>query len=159
MTRCIAIGIALAALCACGGSQTETKTGESEGAEGDVTSAEAEGEARGDEGAGEGGSESELSDEERALMELRSRQLAGCEAMCGRLAECAIADAEAREPEELEGEDLEALAERQNEECRRQCEGSELSLRQIETIEDCVEAEEGCEAFLDCLDAVQPEAE
>ena len=97
-----------------------------------------------------------ISEEERILAAHMARQNDACEAMCARLTECAIADTRAHAPEQLEGVDVEALAREHRRQCASQCEAAELSVRQVDTIEQCTETAADCEAFVDCLDAVQP---
>ncbi len=145
------VGIASALLAvslasgACGSSQTtDEQKGEARGAEAE------------DPGTGEPG---ELSDEERALIELDARQQEACSEMCARLSECAVADAEATQPEELEGEDYEELGRAVARECTAECRENELSGRQVEVLETCTAEEETCEAYLVCLEAAQPEPE
>lgn len=137
MTRSIAY-LALAALIACGGSQAPEDDAPSDPPE-------------------ERPAQPEMTEEERVLAAHMARQGEACEAMCARLTECAIEDTEKHAPEELEGVDLEALARQHRKSCEGPCKDAEISVRQVETIEDCNEAGKSCEAYLDCLDAAQPE--
>jgi hypothetical protein len=101
--------------------------------------------------------QSAISEEERLLAAHLARQHAACEAMCERITDCAVADAEQNAPEALEGVDVDALAGEHRRRCTAQCEDSELSVRQVDTVESCTEAEGTCDEFVDCLDAVQPQ--
>jgi hypothetical protein len=98
-----------------------------------------------------------ISEEERVLAAHMARQNAACEAMCGRITDCAVADTQQNAPEALEGMDVDALAREHRRRCTAQCEDAELSVRQVDTMEGCTEAEGSCDEFVDCLDAVQPQ--
>lgn len=140
MMRARLIAAALALGAACGGAEEEET----------VPPAGGEEEARAD---GEGEDASQRG-ERAAVAEVRARREAACRDMCERLTICAVADAEAHQPEELEGEDLDELADAHTRACVSQCRDSEPGPDQVETIEACVDAQEGCEPLLDCLDAV-----
>jgi hypothetical protein len=133
---------ACAALCllACGGSQ---KTEEPNG-------------SAADDAAGE----EQAMSEEQILAAHQARQFEACEVMCDQLTECVLEDTWENAPEALEGIDVDAFAAHYKEtRCLTPCQTSELSVRQVETMEGCNEAGGTCEEFLACLDAVQPQPE
>ncbi|HET6611683.1 MAG TPA: hypothetical protein VFG83_06835 [Kofleriaceae bacterium] len=78
-----------------------------------------------------------------------------CSAMCPRLTECAVADTRKNSPKTLENIDVDALTAAHTKKCEDQCTDAGLSHRQLQVIEDCMNAGGDCEAFVTCLEAAE----
>lgn len=154
--------LALALLLGCGGSETREETPPPEpdfdrGAPAEREAAPGVGEEKAAD-AQERQDASAMTEKERLLAAHRARQDENCAAMCTRLTECVLADTRENAPEKLEDVDVEELARHYRErKCLSPCQASELSVRQVDTMEACTEAESSCEELLDCLDDVQPQ--
>jgi hypothetical protein len=95
---------------------------------------------------------------EESLRALRAAQESSVEAMCERLADCAVEDAQKNmSPEERQKGlgNVEELLPRYRAECEEEANRSDLSPRQVQTIQRCVTDETSCETFVPCLDQVQ----
>jgi len=89
------------------------------------------------------------------LRKLREAQEGGCLPMCERITECAVADARKNmSPEELAKLDLEKTAPQNTEQCTDSCNGSELSLRQVKVMYECLNLQGECPKYLACLDRI-----
>lgn len=87
----------------------------------------------------------------------QQNQLAACTAMCTRLTECAVEDTRKNSPETLENIDVDALKAAHTQKCVDPCAEAGLSGRQLQVIEDCMNAGGDCQTFVSCLDAAQAE--
>lgn len=87
---------------------------------------------------------------------LRTQQQGACRPMCERLTECSVEDLRANSsPEELAKMDLEKVAPAHTEQCTEDCNGRELSGRQVQVMRDCLGKPLACEPFVQCLDAAK----
>ena len=89
---------------------------------------------------------------------LRAAQESAVEAMCERLADCAVEDANKtmtpKERKEKLG-NVDELIPRYRAECEEEANKSNLSPRQIKIVQSCVTDEKTCQTFVPCLDAAQ----
>jgi len=93
-----------------------------------------------------------------SLRKLRAAQESAVEAMCERLADCAVEDAQkTMTPEERKEKlgNVEELLPRYRAECEEEANKSDLSPRQVKIIQSCVTEQKTCETFVPCLDQAQ----
>jgi len=134
----LGITLVLAALVACGGRQESAETPTHETADQPAAPATAE---------------------QRNQAKLDEAQRVGCEGYCERVTSCAVEDAKANmSPEELAELNLEETAPAMTRECMDKCTGSQLSVRQVEVMHQCLSnASSTCEEFATCMDAMTPQ--
>jgi hypothetical protein len=89
---------------------------------------------------------------------LRAAQESAVEAMCERLADCAVESArENMTPEEVAQLDVENTAPRLREECESEYGRTQLSPRQVRVVQRCVTETRACDELQTCLeDARRP---
>ncbi len=138
MTRALA-ALLVACLAACSGSEGSSKDSETPAGGDTVTSPKP-------------------SKEEESERKLRAAQESAVEAMCERLADCAVEDANktmtpAERKEKLGNVD--ELIPRYRAECEEEANKSDLSPRQVKIIQSCVVEQKTCESFVPCLDQAQ----
>lgn len=94
--------------------------------------------------------------EARNESKLREAQVVGCTGYCERVTNCSIEDAKKNMSEkELSELNLAETAPAAQRECESQCNGSQLSVRQVEVMHSCLRAEGStCEQFAACMDAM-----
>lgn len=106
----------------------------------------------------ESAASAERVEREQALRRLRARQEAACEQVSHVITRCAIEDARATlPPEEFAKLDVEKLAPAHSAEFVEQCTSSDMSVRQVEVFEQCMDKQSQCAVFLDCLDQARPQ--
>lgn len=95
---------------------------------------------------------------EESERKLHAAQESAVEAMCERLADCAVEDAQkSMTPEERKEKlgNVEELLPRYRAECEEEGNKSDLSPRQVKIIQSCVTEQKTCETFVPCLDQAQ----
>jgi len=96
--------------------------------------------------------------EEESERKLHAAQESAVEAMCERLADCAVEDAnKTMTPEERKEKlgNVDELIPRYRAECEEEANKSDLSPRQVKIIQSCVVEKKSCETFVPCLDQAQ----
>jgi hypothetical protein len=108
--------------------------------------------------AGQPAKSPEESKREESEQKLRAAQESAVEAMCERLADCAVEDAQKTmtpaERKEKIG-NVEELLPRYRADCEEEANKSDLSPRQVKIIQSCVTEQKTCETFVPCLDQAQ----
>lgn len=139
MTRVLAAALLVASLAACSGSEGGSKDSETPAA-------------------GEPAKTPEQEKQEEAERKLHAAQESAVEAMCERLADCAVEDAnKTMTPEERKEKlgNVDELIPRYRAECEEEANKSDLSPRQVKIIQACVTEKKSCETFVPCLDQAQ----
>lgn len=90
---------------------------------------------------------------EESLRKLRAAQESAVEAMCDRFFDCAVEEARAERPKELEGVNLEDMRGKHMAECEEEYGKNELSPRQVKVIQSCVNDAPSCGELQTCLAA------
>jgi uncharacterized cysteine cluster protein YcgN (CxxCxxCC family) len=85
---------------------------------------------------------------------LHAAQESAVEALCERLADCAVEDAMKMSPEERKEKigNVDELLPRARAQCEEEANRSNLSPRQVKVVQKCVSQEKTCESLLNCLD-------
>jgi hypothetical protein len=89
---------------------------------------------------------------------LHAAQESAVDAMCERLADCAVEDAnKTMTPEERKEKlgNVDELIPRYRAECEEEANKSNLSPRQVKIVQTCVVEKKTCATFVPCLDAAQ----
>jgi hypothetical protein len=97
------------------------------------------------------------SKEEESERKLHAAQESAVEALCDRLADCAVEDAMKMSPEERKEKigNVDELLPRARAQCEEEANRSNLSPRQVKVVQKCVSQEKTCESLLSCLDQAQ----
>lgn len=138
MTRALAALLALLVTAACSGSDGGGKDSETP--------------------AGPPAKSEEETRREESLRKLRAAQESAVEAMCERLADCAVEDAQKNmSPEERKEKlgNVEEIIPKYRAECEEEANQSDLSPRQVKIIQACVTEQKSCDTFVPCLDQAQ----
>jgi len=89
---------------------------------------------------------------------LKEAQEHGCLGYCDKTWSCAVDDAKATmSAKELEDLNLPETEPVFRQKCLEQCRGSQLSVRQLEVMHKCLQADGTCEEFKTCMDAMSPQ--
>jgi uncharacterized lipoprotein len=137
MTRALAAALLVASLAACSGSEGGSKESEK------PTTAQPA---------------ATPSKEEESERKLHAAQESAVEAMCERLADCAVEDAnKTMTPEERKEKlgNVDELIPRYRAECEEEANKSDLSPRQVKIVQTCVVEKKTCATFVPCLDEAQ----
>jgi hypothetical protein len=89
---------------------------------------------------------------------IQKRRDAACEHIQPKLTQCAVADAKATmSPKELADLKPDELLAKHKAEFLKQCEGSEMSSRQVRVLEVCDRDESACDPLAECLKNLEPQ--
>ncbi len=142
-TRALASGLLAALLCACSGSDSGPAKETEKPAEAGETPAPDPAEA----------------ERQEKLRKLRVAQDSAVEAMCERLVDCSVESLRNAPPEErAKAGNVDELIPKARAECEEEASKSDLSPRQVLTIQKCVNEGQTCEALVTCLDTAQKSA-
>jgi hypothetical protein len=142
-TRALASGLLTAILCACSGSDN-----------GGAKQAEKPAET-----SGAPAPDPAETERQENLRKLRAAQDTAVEAMCERLVDCSVESLRNAPAEErAKAGNVDELIPKARAECEEEASKSDLSPRQVITVQKCVNEGQTCEELISCLDTAQKSA-